>query len=74
MWDVAVEDYSSPSAYQSSEDIVELTVAGTQSGSIILLHPWHGRTATQSAIRPIIQELKSQNYRFVTIDELLALR
>ena len=72
MWDVAVEDYSSPEVRQSAEDLTRLTVEKVQPGSIILLHPWQGRLDTQAAIGPVIRELKGQGYRFVTVNELLA--
>lgn len=68
-WDVAYEDWSgSP---QSSGDIVDATVENTQPGSIILLHPWFGRTSTQKSIGPVIDRLKEQGYRFVTVSELI---
>jgi peptidoglycan/xylan/chitin deacetylase (PgdA/CDA1 family) len=73
MWDVAVEDYSGGPP-QSAEELVRLTVEGVRPGSVVLLHPWHGRTPTQAAIGPVIEELKGRGYRFVTVDELLALR
>lgn len=72
MWDVAVEDYSGGPA-QPAEELTRLTVDAVRPGSIVLLHPWSGRTPTQEAIGPVITELKSQGYRFVTVDELLAL-
>ncbi|MDO5682784.1 MAG: polysaccharide deacetylase family protein, partial [Propionibacteriaceae bacterium] len=67
MWDVAVEDYSSPDVPQSAEDLTRLTVDQVRPGSIILLHPWNGRLETQAAIGPVIRKLKSQGYRFVTV-------
>lgn len=72
MWDVAVEDYSGGPA-QSAEELTRLTVDAVRPGSIVLLHPWNGRTPTQEAIGPVITALKSQGYRFVTVDELLAM-
>ncbi|WP_432557750.1 polysaccharide deacetylase family protein [Granulicoccus sp. GXG6511] len=73
MWDVAVEDYSGGPP-QSTDDLVRLTVEGVRPGSIVLLHPWQGRTPTQAAIEPVIEELKGRGYRFVTVEQLLALR
>lgn len=73
MWDVAVEDYSAPDVRQSAEELTELTVARARPGSIVLLHPWQGRSDTQAALGRVIRELKGQGYRFVTVDELLAL-
>lgn len=66
-WDVAPE-------YGAQEDPQALTrrvLAQVKPGSIILLHPMHGRTQTQEALRPIVTSLKSQGYRFVTVNELL---
>lgn len=68
-WDVAYEDWSGNP--QSSDDIIDATVENTQPGSIILLHPWFGRTNTQKAIGPAIDRLKDQGYRFVTVSELI---
>ncbi|MGO2863669.1 MAG: polysaccharide deacetylase family protein [Brevibacterium sp.] len=68
-WDVAYEDWSGNT--QSSVDIVDATVDNTQPGSIILLHPWFGRTTTQKSIGPVIDRLKEQGYRFVTVSELV---
>lgn len=68
-WDVAYEDWSGNQ--QSSEDLVEATVENTRPGSIILLHPWFGRTAAQDSIGPVIDQLQAQGYRFVTVSELI---
>lgn len=50
---------------------MEATVEHTRPGSIILLHPWFGRTGSQEAIGPIIDRLQEQGYRFVTVSELI---
>ena len=71
MWDVAVEDYSAGAPPQTTEDLVHLTVSQTRPGSIILLHPWQGRTDTQQAIGPNIDQLRAEGYRFVTVSEAL---
>lgn len=68
-WDVSAEDFSGAS--QSSSEIVDATVAMTSPGSIILLHPWFGRTSSQQAIGEIIDRLQAQGYRFVTVSELI---
>lgn len=68
-WDVSVEDFSG--AKQSSDEIVESTVSTTAPGSIILLHPWLGRTTSQQAIGEVIDQLKAQGYRFVTVSDLV---
>lgn len=68
-WDVSAEDFSG--AKQSSSEIVEGTVGTTSPGSIILLHPWFGRTPSQQAIGDIIDTLQAQGYRFVTVSDLI---
>jgi peptidoglycan/xylan/chitin deacetylase (PgdA/CDA1 family) len=70
-WDVSAEDFSGA---QSADAIADRTVETTSPGSIILLHPWFGRTASQDAIGEIIDRLQAQGYRFVTVSELIALR
>ena len=68
-WDVSSEDFSV--ARQSSSEIVDGTVEMTSPGSIILLHPWFGRTSTQQAIGEVIDLLQAQGYRFVTVSALI---
>lgn len=69
MWDVAADSDAGPG--QSAAALAEATVAASRPGSIILLHPWHDRTATVDAIGPIIDSLQQQGYRFVTVAELI---
>jgi peptidoglycan/xylan/chitin deacetylase (PgdA/CDA1 family) len=68
-WDVSAEDFSG--AQQSSAEIASGTVEMTSQGSIILLHPWFGRTSSQEAIGEIIDLLQAQGYRFVTVSDLI---
>jgi peptidoglycan/xylan/chitin deacetylase (PgdA/CDA1 family) len=68
MWDVA---YDSDDAGGTAAELAQETVAASRPGSIILLHPWHGRTATVDAIGPIIDSLQQQGYRFVTVADLI---
>jgi len=68
-WDVSAEDFSG--VKQSSSEIVNATVGLTSPGSIILLHPWFGRTSTQQATGEVIDLLQAQGYRFVTVSELI---
>ena len=68
-WDVSAEDFSDDQ--QSSSEIVDGTVGTTSPGSIILLHPWFGRTASQQAIGEVIDQLQAQGYRFVTVSDLI---
>ncbi|WP_152362373.1 polysaccharide deacetylase family protein [Microlunatus speluncae] len=69
MWDVEADSDGGPD--QSAAEIAGRTLAHSRPGSIILLHPWHGRSATQQAIGPIIDSLHRQGYRFVTVSELI---
>ena len=68
-WDVSAEDFSDDQ--QSSSEIVNGTVGTTSPGSIILLHPWFGRAASQQAIGGVIDQLQAQGYRFVTVSDLI---
>lgn len=68
-WDVAYEDWSGDQ--QSSADLAQATIENVRPGSIILPHPWFGRTTVQEAIGPVIDQLQEQGYRFVTVSELI---
>ncbi|MDO5626707.1 MAG: polysaccharide deacetylase family protein [Mobilicoccus sp.] len=72
MWDVAVETWGDEP--QTSGDVVASTVEQVRPGSIVLLHPWGGRTEVQQALPLIIDDLTDQGYEFVTVSELLSLR
>jgi polysaccharide deacetylase family sporulation protein PdaB len=72
-WSVMCRDWVNPGI----ETITSRTVRQVRNGSIILLHDGDGVNATASraqtveATRRIIHELKSQGYRFVTVNEIL---
>ena len=68
-WDASAEDFSD--AQQSSSEIVDGTVGMTSPGSIILLHPWFGRTSSQQAIGEVIDRLQAEGYQFVTVSDLI---
>lgn len=55
----------------SREAIVADTLAETRPGSIILLHVMHGAESI-TAVPEIVDTLRAQGYRFVTVSELLA--
>ncbi|MFD4353948.1 polysaccharide deacetylase family protein [Nocardia sp. NPDC058518] len=55
----------------SREAIVADTLAETRPGSIILLHVMHGAESI-TAVPEIVDGLRAQGYRFVTVSELLA--
>jgi peptidoglycan-N-acetylglucosamine deacetylase len=66
-WDIEPETY-----HDSAEDIVDYTLANTQTGSIILLHVmFDSRSASMQSVAPIIRGLKTKGYEFVTVSELL---
>ena len=72
-WSVMCRDWVNPGV----EAITSRTVDNVKSGSIILLHDGDGvaasasRAQTVEATRRIISELKSQGYRFVTVQEIV---
>lgn len=71
-WDVSPEDFSGNQ--QTPEQLRDIVMDTVRPGSIILLHPMHGRTHTQTAIDLIIEALTEQGYSFVTVDELTETR
>lgn len=69
-WDVAPEGYAGSD--EEADKIVEHVLAETRPGSIILLHVMAPRrTTSRQALPGIIQGLRGQGYRFVTVSELL---
>ncbi len=72
-WDVAPENYRQIA--KDSQAIVQHCLKEVQPGSIILLHVmYEPRRASMQAVPELIKQLKAQGYRFVTVDELLAMR
>jgi peptidoglycan-N-acetylglucosamine deacetylase len=68
MWDVEPDSDEELDAQR----IVDVTVEHTRPGSIILLHGMYaGRDQSRLAVTPIIDRLKADGYRFVTVSELL---
>lgn len=70
-WDVEPETFDGPKL--DAATITATTLAQTKPGSIILLHPWNPDSESLAAVPQVIEGLKSQGYRFVTVSELLAL-
>lgn len=71
MWDV--EPDSEPKIASDSQRIIEETRSRVRPGSIILLHAmYESRQQSLKAIPGIIENLKREGYRFVTVSELLA--
>ncbi len=70
-WDVEPDSDGTPDA----ATVVSTTVSQVRPGSIVLLHGMYaGREQTRQAIGPIIDRLKEQGYRFVTVSQLIASR
>ena len=70
-WDV--EPDSKPDIANDSSRIIEETRARVRPGSIILLHAMYpSRRESLKAVRGIIEGLRQNGYRFVTVSELLA--
>lgn len=70
MWDV--EPNSDPEVDASAQRIADFTVEHTQPGSIILLHAMYAeREQSRLAVTPIVDRLKADGYRFVTVSDLL---
>jgi len=67
-WNVDSQDW----ANKDATAVVNQVVGGVKPGAIVLLHDGGGdRTNTVVALPQIIQKLKEQGYRFVTLDELV---
>lgn len=69
MWDVEPDTYVAG----NSQSIVDYTLDHTQSGSIILLHPFCESTckADREALSQIIDKLHEMGYKFLTASDLL---
>lgn len=60
---------------RTSDQIVNDIMAQVKPGSIILMHPMYAHTgSSRRAIVPLVERLKKQGYRFLTISELLQYR
>ncbi|MEK4230026.1 polysaccharide deacetylase family protein [Solibacillus sp. FSL H8-0538] len=67
-WHQDTEDWTNPGV----KKIVKKVMQGTKPGNIILFHDGGGnRKQTVEALKEILPELQKQNYKFVTISELL---
>lgn len=67
LWDVEV------SSEQSAESLASEVIAATKPGSIILLHPMYNQSDLE-AIPLVVDALREDGYRFVTVPELLEFR
>jgi peptidoglycan-N-acetylglucosamine deacetylase len=72
-WDV--EPDSDPATARDTGRIVAAVAHGVRPGSIVLLHVWYGVNASSRAAVPlVIDRLRADGYRVVTVGELLDLR
>ena len=71
MWDVAPDSAGAPDTGR----IVDETTANVRPGSIVLLHVMMpSRSASRAAVPRIIERLRAEGYRFVTVSDLLSYR
>ncbi|HZV72722.1 MAG TPA: polysaccharide deacetylase family protein [Conexibacter sp.] len=68
LWSIDSRDYTRPGV----DAIVQNVVGNAQPGRIVLMHDGGGdRTQTLAAVPRIVQELRRQGYRFVSVPRLL---
>ncbi|WP_412069517.1 polysaccharide deacetylase family protein [Rubrivirga sp. IMCC43871] len=73
LWDVEPESF--PAVAADPERIAEHVAARVRPGSIVLLHVMVASRATsREAVPLVVERLRAEGYRFVTVPELLALR
>jgi len=71
MWDLEPE--SDPALAKDAAAMARYVIDNAKPGSIILLHVmYQSRQTSREALPLIVQGLKTQGYRFVTVSELLA--
>ncbi len=71
MWDLEPE--SEPELATDAQAMASYVINNASPGSIVLLHVmYQSRQTSREALPLIIQGLKQQGYRFVTVSELLA--
>lgn len=68
LWDVDSRDWS----VKKKDKILKNVLPNVKSGSIVLMHDNHEYSL--KALEPMIKELKSKGYKFVTVSELLELK
>ncbi|QWF77589.1 polysaccharide deacetylase family protein [Amycolatopsis sp. CA-230715] len=70
-WDV--EPNSDPEVDRSAAAIARYTAEHVRPGSIVVLHAMYAsREQTRAALGPMIDQLRQNGYRFVTVSQLLA--
>lgn len=71
MWDFPLGTEPNPTV----DSIVADGVKQVRPGSIIIMHVMYDHNATTlNAVKPLIEKLKADGYRFVTVSELLGLK
>lgn len=68
LWSVDPEDWK----YRNTERVTQHILSHAEDGSVVLLHDIFG-TSVDAAIR-VVDTLRAQGWRFVTVDELFARR
>jgi len=69
-WDIEPDSYDTVAA--TPQGILTHVVERVRPGSIILLHVWYkSRKTSREAVPLIIDALRNQEYRFVTVSELI---
>ena len=73
MWDLEPE--TDPKLANDAQAMAAYVINNAKPGSIVLLHVmYQSRQASREALPLIIEGLKQEGYRFVTVSELLAMR
>ena len=67
MWDVETQA-------TTVDGVVADVTQHVRPGSIVLLHPWYGGTPDRQALASVIDRLRADGYRFVTVPDLIAMR
>ncbi len=67
MWDVETQA-------TTVDGVVADVSQHVRPGSIVLLHPWYGGTPDRQALASVIDRLRADGYRFVTVPDLIAMR
>jgi peptidoglycan/xylan/chitin deacetylase (PgdA/CDA1 family) len=68
LWTVDTSDYRLPGA----ASIIDTVVSGAKPGAIFLMHDAGGnRAETVAALPKIVEDLRAQGYKFVTVPKLI---
>lgn len=67
MWSIDTRDWARPGA----GEVVSNVVTKVKPGSIVLMHDGSYAPGTPNAVAAILERLAKENYRFVTVSELL---